>query len=77
MPHVHVGAVDQEGEVLDVLVQKRRNKGAALKFLRKLLRKQGYAPDEIVTNGLAAYGAALETLAGRSRHHPGRLRDNN
>ena len=38
-------AVDQEGEVLDVLVQKRRNKRAALKLLRKLLRKQGYAPD--------------------------------
>ncbi len=70
-------AVDQEGEVLDVLVQKRRNKRAALKFLRKLLRKQGYAPDEIVTDGLASYGAALETLGDRSRHRPGRLRDNN
>ena len=70
-------AVDQEGEVLDVLVQKRRKKCAALKLLRKLLRKQGYVPDEIVTNGLASYGAALDTLGGRSRHRPGRLRDNN
>ena len=70
-------AVDQEGEVLDVLVQKRRNKRAALKLLRKLLGKQGYAPDEIVTDGLASYGAALETLGCRSRHRPGRLRDNN
>jgi len=47
-------AVDQEGEVLDVLVQKRHNKLAELKLLRKLLRKQGYAPDEIVTDGLAS-----------------------
>jgi putative transposase len=70
-------AVDQEGEVLDFLVQKRRNKRAALKLLRKLLRKQGYAPDRFVTDGLRSYGAALETLGGRSRHRPGRLRDNN
>jgi len=65
-------AVDQEGEVLDVLVQKRRNKRAALKLLRKLLRKQGFAPDRFVTDGLPSYGAALETLGGRSRHRPGR-----
>jgi len=70
-------AVDAEGEVLDVLVQRRRKKRAALKLLQKLLRKQGYAPDEIVTDGLASYGAALDTLGGRSRHRPGRLRDNN
>ena len=38
-------AVDKEGEVLDVLVQKRRNKGAALKLLRKLLKSQGFMPD--------------------------------
>ena len=66
-------AVDQEGEVLDVLVQKRRNKRAAL----KLRRKQGYAPVEIATDCLRSYGAALETLGGRSSHRPGRLRDNN
>jgi putative transposase len=70
-------AVDAEGEVLDVLVQKRRNKRAAQRLLRKLLRKQGYAPDKIVTDGLASYGAALETMGGRSRHRPGRLCDNN
>jgi putative transposase len=69
-------AVDQEGEVLDVLVQKRGNKRAALKLLRKLLRKQGYAPAEIVTDGLLSYGAALETLGGRSCHCPARLRTN-
>jgi transposase-like protein len=66
-------AVDDEGEVLDALVQKRRNKRAAL----KLLKRQGYTPDEIVTDGLPSYGAALETLGCRSRHRPGRLRENN
>lgn len=70
------GAVDQEGEVLDVLAQKRRNKRAALKLLRKLLCKQGYAPDQFVTDGLLSYGAALDILRCRSRHHSGRLRDN-
>jgi putative transposase len=70
-------AVDDEGEVLDALVQTRRNKRAALKLLRKLLKRQGYTPDEIVTDGLPSYGAALETLGCRSRHRPGRLRENN
>jgi transposase-like protein len=69
--------VDDEGEVLDALVQKRRNRRAALKLLRKLLKRQGYTPDEIVTDGLPSYGAALETLGCRSRHRPGRLRENN
>jgi transposase-like protein len=37
-------AVDHEGEVLDMLVQRRRDKRAALRLMRKLLRKQGFAP---------------------------------
>ena len=69
----HSGA--QEGEVLDVLVQKRRNKAAALKLLRKLLKNQQCVPDEIVTDGLASYKAALKVLGCRDRHRPGRLRD--
>jgi putative transposase len=68
-------AVDKEGEVLDVLVQKRRNMGAALKLFRKLLK--GFVPDEVVTDGLASYKAALRELGCGSRHGPGRLRDNN
>ena len=40
-------AVDSEGEVLDILVQSRRNKKAALKLMRKLLKKQGYAPNKV------------------------------
>jgi putative transposase len=70
-------AVDKEGEVLDVLVQKRRNKAAALKLLKKLLKNQGYVPDAIVTDGLASYKAALRDLGSLKRHKPGRLRDNN
>ena len=41
--------VDCEGEVLDVLVQSRRNKRAALKLMRKLLKSQGFSPDAVVT----------------------------
>jgi len=70
-------AVDKEGEVLDVLVQKRRNKAAALKLLRKLLKRQGFVPEAIVTDGLASYKAALRDLSALKRHQPGRLRDNN
>lgn len=70
-------AVDDEGEVLDVLVQKRRNKAAALKLLSKLLKNQGVRPEKIVTDGLASYRAALTILDCVDRHRPGRLRDNN
>lgn len=70
-------AVDKEGEVLDVLVQKRRNKAAAMKLLRKLLKNQGFVPDEIVTDGLASYKAAMRELGCKDRHRPGRVRDNN
>jgi transposase-like protein len=45
-------AVDDEGEVLDLLVQRRRDKAAAVKLMRKLLKKQGFAPDVLVTDKL-------------------------
>ena len=51
-------AVDSEGDILDILVQPRRNKAAALKLIRKLLKKQGFAPSMLVTDKLASYGAA-------------------
>jgi len=60
-----------------VLVQKRRNKAAALKLLRKLLKNQGFVPDKIVTDGLRSYKAAMRELGCLERNHPGRLRDNN
>ena len=70
-------AVDDEGEVLDMLVQKRRNKTAALKLLRKLLKNQGVYPETIVADGLASYGAATRELGCEDRHRPSRLRENN
>jgi transposase-like protein len=70
-------AVDSEGEVLDMLVQKRRNKAAALRLLRKLLRGQGIRPETIVTDGLRSYGSALSAIGLARRHRPGRLRANN
>ena len=70
-------AVDDEGEVLDVLVQRRRNKVAALTLLRKLLKNQGVHPESITTDGLASYRAATRELGCHDRHRPGRLRENN
>jgi transposase-like protein len=55
-------AVDAEGEVLDVLVQAKRNKRAALKLMRKLLKKYGFVPDKLVTDDLRSYGAAASDL---------------
>ena len=52
-------AVDSEGEVLDLLVQPKRDTAAALRLMRKLLKKQGYAPDELVTDKLGSYGARV------------------
>ena len=63
-------AVDDEGEVLDVLVQKRRNKDAALSLLRKLLRNQGIHPETITTDKLASYRAAAKILGLTNRHRP-------
>jgi putative transposase len=51
-------AVDAEGEVLDVLVQSKRNKHAVLKLMRKLLKKYAFVPKRLVTDDLRSYGAA-------------------
>src|SRR5215204_3111892 len=68
-------AVDSEGEVLDLLVQPKRDTKAALRLMRKLLKKQGYAPDELVTDKLGSYGAARRELRLSRRHEQG-LRKN-
>src|ERR1700758_4447748 len=68
-------AVDGEGEVLEILVQPRRDKAAAMRLLRKLLRRQGFVPTVIVTDKLRSYGAALREL-GFSRRHEQGLRAN-
>ena len=69
-------AVDSEGEVLDVLVQTKRHKAAALKLMRKLLKKYGLMPDKIVTDDLRSYSAAARELGIADRHERGRWRNN-
>ncbi len=69
-------AVDAEGEVLDVLVQSKRNKHAALKLIRKLLKKCAFAPERLVTDDLRSYGAAARELGIEHLHERGRWRNN-
>jgi transposase-like protein len=69
-------AVDAEGEVLDVLVQSKRNRHAALKLMRKLLKKYAFVPERLVTDDLRSYGAAVRDLRIESRHERGRWKNN-
>jgi len=69
-------AVDAEGEVLDVLVQSRRDKHAALKLMRKLLKKYGFVPDQMITDDLRSYGAAVHDLGIERHHERGRWKNN-
>jgi hypothetical protein len=64
-------AVDHEGEVLDMLVQRRRDSRAALRLMRKLLKKQGFAPKLLVTDKLRSYGSAFRRLRLTGRHEQG------
>ena len=66
-------AVDQEGFVLDVLVQSRRDKKAAKRLFRKLLKKQGRVPRVLITDKLRSYAAAKrEIMPGvEHRQHKG------
>jgi len=68
-------AVDDEAEVLDMLVQERRKKTAALKLLRKLLRNQSIRPEAIITDTLASYRAAARELGLTDRHQLGGMRE--
>ena len=61
-------AVDNEGEVLDFVVQPKRNARAALKLMRQLLKKQGWAPTRVVTDKLRSYHAAFRTLGLTAEH---------
>src|SRR5208282_5242273 len=69
-------AVDAEGEVLDVLVQSKRNRHAALKLMRKLLKKYAFVPERLVTDDLRSYGAAVRDLRIENRHERGRRKNN-
>ena len=55
-------AVDEDGDVLDILVQSRRNRRAAVRFFRKLLKHQGCVPRRLVTDKLRSYPAAHRTV---------------
>ena len=70
-------AVDAEGEVLEVLVQAKRDTKAARKLMRKLLKRQGMVPDEWVTDKNRADGAALHSLKLTRVPHTRRKRANN
>jgi len=61
-------AVDQDGTVLDILVQARRDKRAAVKFPRKFLKGLTYVPRVVVTDKLASYGAALREVLPSVEH---------
>ena len=68
-------AVDREGEVLEAVVTKRRNKKAALNFLRKLMCRYGQ-PEQIVTDRFPSYRAALRELGASDLQATGRLLNN-
>ncbi len=68
-------AVDHEGEVLEAVVTKLRNKAAALKFLKKLMKRHGCA-EEIVTDRFASYKAALREMGALEKQRTGRWLNN-
>ena len=68
-------AVDHEGEVLESYVTKRRDRKAALKFIRKSMKRYGN-PAVIVTDKLRSYGAAMKVIGNASRQETGRWQNN-
>ena len=68
-------AVDHEGEVLESFVTKERDKAAALKFIKRAMKRHG-RPEAIVTDGLRSYGAALKEISGKERQEVGRHLNN-
>ena len=69
-------AVNQDGDVLDVLVQRRRNRSAAERFFRKVLTGQGEGPRRTVTNGLKSYPAAIHSILPDTEHDTTRYANN-
>jgi len=69
-------AVDQDGDVLDILVQKRKDKQAAARFFRKLMKGQGRSAREIVTDKLPSYGAERKAVMSTSMHRDERYANN-
>jgi putative transposase len=69
-------AVDQDGDTIDILVQRRRNQRAAERFFRRLLKGQGREPRWLVTDKLRSYGAAHRTIM-PTVHHKNHVYANN
>jgi putative transposase len=69
-------AVDQDGNILDILVQSRRNKKAAKKFFRKLLKGLTYLPRVVITDKLKSYGAAKREILPGVEHRQSRYLNN-
>src|SRR3954471_6444450 len=69
-------AVDQDGHVLDILVQSRRNAKAAARLFRKLLKGLEYAPRVLVTDKLASYGVAQRRLMPGVEHRRSKYLNN-
>ena len=69
-------AVDQDGDVLDILVTRRRDARAAKRFFRKLLKGQGGSPWQLVTDKLGSYAAARRDLGLTAAHRTGRYENN-
>ncbi len=69
-------AVDQDGDVLDILVQKRKDKRAAMRFFKKLMKGQGRSARLIVTDKLPIYGAAKKIIMSTSMHYHERYANN-
>ncbi len=69
-------AVDQDGNVLDILVQSQRNKTAAKKFFRKLLKGCQYIPRVLITDKLGSYGAAKQEVIPSVEHRRHRRLNN-
>jgi putative transposase len=68
-------AVDHEGEVLEAVVTAKRDKVAALKFLKRIMKRYG-RPRKIVTDGLCSYCAATKEIGNADRHEVGRRLNN-
>jgi putative transposase len=68
-------AVDHEGEVLETVVTAQRDKTAALRFLKRIMKKYG-RPTRVVTDGLCSYGAAMKEIGIADRHEVGRRLNN-
>ena len=69
-------AVDQDGDVRDILVQRYRNARAAKRFFRKLLKSQGSPPWQLVTDKLKSYGAAHRVTMPSVNHTTARYENN-